>query len=52
LVEFDDPDEAKAMSQSSSASMLAVYTKKGKPVHAISKVAMRMSAWTGYLTSP
>lgn len=52
LVEFDDPDEAKSIPQSSSASMLAVYTKKGKPVHVISKVVMRMSAWTGYLTSP
>lgn len=52
LVQFDDPDEAKAIPQSASVSMLAVYTQKGKPVHAISKIVMRMSAWTGYLTSP
>jgi multidrug resistance efflux pump len=31
---------------------VAVYTDAGRPFHAISKVVMRMQAWTGYLTSP
>ena len=31
---------------------VAVYTKRGKPLHIISKVVMRMQAWLGYLTSP
>ena len=52
IMEFDDPSEAESMHQSSGASIIAVYTDKGKPVHVISKVVMRMNAWTGYLTSP
>lgn len=52
VVEFDDPSEVESMPQSSGASIIAVYTDKGKPVHVISKVVMRMTAWTGYLTSP
>jgi len=51
-IEFDDPAEAKDLPQSAGASIIAVYTQKGKPVHIISKVVMRMNAWTGYLTSP
>ena len=51
-VGFDDPEEAAEIPQSAAASNLAVYTQKGKPVHVISKVVIRMSAWTGYLTSP
>lgn len=51
-VAFDDPEAAAELPQSSAASNLAVYTQKGKPVHVISKVVIRMSAWTGYLTSP
>jgi len=51
-IEFDDPEEAKELPQSAGASIIAVYTQKGKPVHVISKVVMRMNAWTGYLTSP
>ena len=51
-IEFDDPAEAKTIPQSSGASIIAVYTQKGKPVHIISKVVMRMNAWMGYLTSP
>ena len=31
---------------------MAIYTERGKPVHVISKVAIRMNAWLGYLTSP
>ena len=52
IIEFDDESEAKSIPQSAGASIIAVYTKKGKPVHIISKVVMRMNAWTGYLTSP
>lgn len=52
LVNFDNPDEAKDLPQSASATIVAVYTPKGKPVHVISKVVMRMNAWMGYLTSP
>jgi len=52
LVKFDDPEEAEKLPQSAGASILAVYTEKGKPVHIISKVVMRMNAWMGYLTSP
>ena len=52
LIEFDDPAEAEMIPQSAGASIIAVYTQKGKPVHVISKVVMRMNAWMGYLTSP
>jgi multidrug resistance efflux pump len=31
---------------------VAVYTQRGKPVHIITKVVMRIQAWLGYLTSP
>ena len=51
-VAFDDPEAAADLPQSAAASNLAVYTQRGKPVHVISKVVIRMSAWTGYLTSP
>lgn len=52
LIEFDDPAEAAEMPQSAGASMVAIYTQKGKPVHVISKVTLRISALMGYLTSP
>lgn len=52
MIEFDDPEVAKSLPQSAGASIVAVYTEKGKPVHVISKVVMRMNAWMGYLTSP
>jgi RND family efflux transporter MFP subunit len=51
-VAFDDPEAAAQLPQSAAASNLAVYTQSGKAVHVISKVVIRMSAWTGYLTSP
>ena len=51
-VELDDADATAELPQSASATILAVYTQKGKPVHVISKVVMRMNAWTAYLTSP
>ena len=50
-VAFDDPEAAADLPQSATASKLAVYTQKGKPVHVIIKVVIRMSAWTSYLTS-
>jgi multidrug resistance efflux pump len=52
LLELDDPAEAAAMPQSAAASIVAIYTQKGKPVHVISKVTLRISALMGYLTSP
>jgi multidrug resistance efflux pump len=52
IIEFVDEAEAESMPQSATASIIAVYTEKGKPVHVISKVVMRMNAWMGYLTSP
>jgi len=52
VVEFDDPAVAASLPQSAGASIIAVYTKKGKAVHVISKVTVRIGAWMGYLTSP
>jgi RND family efflux transporter MFP subunit len=52
LMALDNQEDAELLPQSASASIIAVYTEKGKPVHIISKVVMRMNAWTGYLTSP
>lgn len=51
MVDLDDVEFAKQLPQGT-AGTLAVYTDAGKPVHVISKVALRMSAWMGYLTSP
>ena len=50
-VTLDDPQEASELPQGSVA-MMAVYTDAVKPFHAISKVALRMKAWTGFLTRP
>jgi multidrug resistance efflux pump len=52
IIDFDNQEDAELLPQSASASIIAVYTEKGKPVHIISKVVMRMNAWMGYLTSP
>ena len=52
IIDFDNEEDAELLPQSAGASIIAVYTEKGKPVHIISKVVMRMNAWTGYLTSP
>lgn len=51
-VAFDDPKAAESLPQSSAGTMLAVYTQKGKPFHIISKIVIRMQAWSAYLTSP
>ncbi len=50
-IELDDPELLERLPQGASCSV-AVYTNIGKPFHAISKVFMRMNAWTAYLTSP
>ena len=52
LIDFDNQEDAELLPQSAGASIIAVYTEKGKPVHVISKVVMRMNDKTGYLTSP
>jgi multidrug resistance efflux pump len=51
MVELDDRELARSIPQGAGGSV-AVYTDAGKPVHIISKVALRMNAWLGYLTSP
>ena len=51
IVNLDDEEVARELPQGAGGSM-AIYTQKGKPVHVISMVAMRMSAWLAYLTSP
>ena len=48
---LDDPEEANSLRQGAGASA-AIYTDAGKPFHIISKVVVRMNAWTGYLTTP
>jgi multidrug resistance efflux pump len=51
LIDLDDQEVAAQLTQGSGGTV-AIYTDKGKPVHVISKVAMRMNAWLSYLTSP
>lgn len=48
---LDDEEVSRQLPQGA-AGTVAVYTSQGKPVHMISKVALRMNAWTSYLTSP
>tara|TARA_R100001377_G_scaffold27723_1_gene14911 strand:+ start:738 stop:1730 length:993 start_codon:yes stop_codon:yes gene_type:complete len=50
-VTLDDELQAKELPQGA-AGTLAVYTSKGKAVHIISKVTLRIKAWLTYLTSP
>jgi hypothetical protein len=50
-VQLEDSAAAE-LPQSAGASILAVYTERGKALHVISKVMLRMNAWTAYLTSP
>ena len=52
VIELDDEAAAEELPQSAGASIVAVYTRAGKPVQVISRVVVRMNAWTGYLTSP
>jgi multidrug resistance efflux pump len=51
LIELEDPDAAKLVPQGAGGTV-AAYTQRGKPVHIITKVVMRMQAWMAYLTSP
>ena len=51
LVDLDDKEFAQQLAQGAGGAV-AIYTSAGKPVHVISKVAVRMKAWLGYLTSP
>jgi multidrug resistance efflux pump len=51
LLELDDVEAARKIPQGAGGTV-AIYTSAGKPVHVISKVAVRMSAWLAYLTSP
>ena len=51
MVELDDTEFARQLPQGAGG-RVAIYTQQGKPVHLISKVAMRMNAWLGYLTAP
>jgi len=50
-VKLDDEAVAAKLPHGAGGS-LAVYTDAGTPFHIISKVVMRMNAWTGYLTAP
>ena len=50
-IHLDDPDMLGRLPQGASCSV-AVYTSIGKPFHVISMVAMRITAWMAYLTSP
>jgi RND family efflux transporter MFP subunit len=50
-IELDDPELLAQLPHGASC-IVAVYAEVGKPFHAISKVVMRMNAWTAYLTSP
>ena len=50
LVHLDDEDTLASLAQGA-AGTLTVYTDAGKPFQAISKIALRMKAWTGFLTA-
>ena len=50
-IRLDDPEVLDRLPQGAGCSVVA-YTSIGKPFHVISKVAMRMTAWMAYLTSP
>lgn len=50
MVELDEPEHYAALPQGAGGTM-AVYTDAGKPFHIISKIALRMRAWTGFLTA-
>lgn len=47
---LDDPDAGDI--PQGAAGTMAVYTSRGKALHIITKVVMRMQAWLGYLTNP
>ena len=47
-IKFDDAAAAKNLSLGSGGTA-AIYTTHGKPVHIISKVAIRMKKWLAYV---
>ena len=51
LVQLDDQDTVASLAQGT-AGTLTFYTDAGTPFQAISKIALRMKAWTGFLTAP
>jgi multidrug resistance efflux pump len=51
VIELDDQNMAQSLATGTAATVV-IYTQFGKAVHMISKVAIRMNAWLGYLTSP
>jgi len=48
---IDDPEDRTLIPQGATGTV-AVYTQRGKPLHIITKVVMRMQAWFAYLTNP
>ena len=50
-IELDDKTAMRELGQGAQASV-GVYTDFGKPFQIITKVAVRIWAWTGYLTNP
>lgn len=50
-VALDDESLVRELGQGAQ-SFVAIYTHRGKPVHIITKVAVRMQAWLGFLTNP
>jgi multidrug resistance efflux pump len=51
VVKLDDETLAAELPQGAGGS-LAIYTDAGALFHIISKIVLRMNAWTGYLTAP
>jgi hypothetical protein len=47
-IRFDDEAVARKLSLGFGGTA-AIYTKRGKPVHIISKVVMRMKKWLAYV---
>jgi multidrug resistance efflux pump len=47
-----EDEDADALIPQGAGGTVAVYTQRGKPVHIITKVVMRMQAWLGFLTNP
>ena len=50
-VALEDEALARSLPQGIAGTM-AVYTQRGKPLHIISKVVMRINAWMAFLTTP
>jgi len=50
-IKIDDPELLDRLPQGAGCTVV-VYTSIGQPFHVISKVALRITAWMAYLTSP